>query len=79
MSNILVYKNKTHDIRPYSTNPIYQSPINEKCKWCIGPGRKKVYHSAWQIFKHNSYHHPLENQEDYIQTLVNKIIKGELV
>jgi len=79
LSNTLINKNKTHDLRPYSTNSIYQTPINEKCKWCIGPGRKKEYHSLFHLFKHISYHHPMEStREKYIQSLANKIIKGEL-
>ena len=77
--NLTTFKNKTVDLRPYSTNPIFQTPINEECGFCRGPGRKRKYHTLWNLFKHFSYHHPMESWQKIIEDLANKIIRGKQV
>lgn len=75
----LILKNKKHDIRPYSTNPVFQFPIDEKCKFCIYRGRKKHFKTLWRLYEHFSYHHPNEAWQKIIQDLVEKIIQGDKV
>ena len=75
--SLTTLKNKKHDLRPYSTNPVYQFSIKEECKFCIGPGRKKKYQTLWNLFKHFSYHHPMEPWQKIIEDLAEKIIRGK--
>ena len=81
--SIITFKNKKEgDFRPYSTNPIYQVPIEKKCEFCISPGRKKIYQTLWCYYKHQLDHH-IHHPDDKIKitesviVLAKKIAQGE--
>ena len=82
MSLITVKNKNDGDLRPYSTNPVYLTPIHEECDKCVAPGRKKIFKTVWQWYKHQLQHH-VRHPDDKIKIEIQireyakKIIRGE--
>ena len=68
---------KDADTRPYSVNPIYQTPITSKCGYCKSPGRKKIYLTLWNLRWHTVHNHPMEFYDNKFQDYAQRIIRGE--
>ncbi len=77
MSLIPLKNKKEGDIRPYSTNPIFSTPIDAQCGYCFAPGRKKHYPTLWNLYLHVTLNHSMESYNGIFQDYAKKIMSGE--
>jgi len=79
LSLIPLKNKKDEDIRPYSTNPVFLTPIAAKCPYSVSRGRKKQYHTLWHLYLHVTFNHPNEPHNKIFQDYAKKIIRGEKI
>ena len=88
--SISVFKNKkletSYKIRrePQNRNPCYKLILNHGilCKYCVRDrdckGRKRYFRSLNKLHGHLSYNHGLEDFKEYLMSLADLVISGDL-